>query len=660
MRSYKIESLARTTNVSIFYSVSFCPFQNSNSTQIFATIGDTFAIVGACGPGISGDGSGDADQKLEILSTYSDDNSEESLCSVCWLKSPVDGKPLLAIGGKSGVVKIIDCSTGKLVASMRGHGDEILDLQTSPTHPHIFASTSGDHTVRVWTLDPIYSSQPCIVICGGDCHREQVLTLAFHDSGRFILSGGMDNQVHLWALPNLDSHPTGCDEPLLLHWSHFSTSVLHSNYVDCVAFYGDLILSKAANEHRIVLWRIDGFSSSIADSLRQDNAPTNHDKSKDTLSAFGSGFTRLLQFSIPNTAPWYMRFGKITGSTECPPLIGMGSDSAKIYLFNLRSLEPDSVDESFDGPIYSDDESTLHPSIRQGADDQTQQQDIKARRKRKRRGASYFRPTRRYQSRQSRSSTTAIKESFVEEGGIESGSASEDRFGSPDMTIKTEDQDEYTDIIDSQKAEMAKKDNHVHRRADDIVDDNEINKGDIVEDEEVKEQEGSEYSSSGHHDHRLDMERSVYIDGNADIDINSITSKQNEELKNLFSDEDDNGIMSKNSLSLEDADIENTISSEIQATGVALEGALSSVNQAGLNVQLAPSASVVINEGTSVISDQFQGIRPHMTLEISKSKKLIRHIAFSPGGRYLIAVGDGGVICVWRAIKSGNGQSAKR
>ncbi|KAK9481161.1 WD40-repeat-containing domain protein [Lipomyces japonicus] len=309
-------------------------------------------------------GGGDEGEMIEIISTFHDTNRHESFCSVCWTQDPRTGKPLLAVGGKSGVIKVLDCQTGKIVRTLVGHGDEILDLQVNPRVPHMLASCSGDHTIRVWNLDRVADDhdddnddrrQPfCVAICGGaGGHREQVLTVAFHDSGRFLLSGGMDNQIHMWALPaDLSAKRPGLTvrnnndsvyKPVILHWSHFATSVVHSNYVDSVGFLGDLILSRAAAENKIVLWRINGFrGADQADELTQANAPTDHDNC-DTLSRFkGSSstgttsnttatYTRLAQFNIPHTMPWYMRFG-MTDDADGSCLLAMGSDTGRVYL----------------------------------------------------------------------------------------------------------------------------------------------------------------------------------------------------------------------------------------------------------------------------------------------------------------------------------------
>ena len=54
---------------------------------------------------------------------------------------------------------------------------EINDLAVSPLSPEILASASMDYTVRFWNLNPKHRDQPCTLICGGEGHKEGLLTL---------------------------------------------------------------------------------------------------------------------------------------------------------------------------------------------------------------------------------------------------------------------------------------------------------------------------------------------------------------------------------------------------------------------------------------------------------------------------------------------------
>lgn len=57
---------------------------------------------------------------------------------------------------------------------------------------------------------------------------------------------------------------------------------------------------------------------------------------KDTRSAFGGTFERLIEFQAPDTAPFYMHFGLCFGDH---PLLIMGSTTGKTYLWDLAMIE---------------------------------------------------------------------------------------------------------------------------------------------------------------------------------------------------------------------------------------------------------------------------------------------------------------------------------
>lgn len=88
-------------------------------------------------------------------------------------------------------------------------------------------------------------------------------------------------------MPDVPDGNTGTDKPTSVHYPLFSTTEVHSDYVDwymflisqwlaladlySVKFFGDLILSRSAKPEKaqsvqdksnhILLWKIDGFSS---------------------------------------------------------------------------------------------------------------------------------------------------------------------------------------------------------------------------------------------------------------------------------------------------------------------------------------------------------------------------------------------------------------
>ncbi|KAM0472891.1 hypothetical protein ACHAPX_008568 [Trichoderma viride] len=56
------------------------------------------------------------------------------------------------------------------------------------------------------------------------------LVEAFHETGRYLLSGGHDQIINLWTIPDLPNESIAT--PLQVHYPHFSTSAVHSGIVD--------------------------------------------------------------------------------------------------------------------------------------------------------------------------------------------------------------------------------------------------------------------------------------------------------------------------------------------------------------------------------------------------------------------------------------------
>ncbi|KZF25402.1 WD40 repeat-like protein [Xylona heveae TC161] len=311
-----------------FYGVAFYPYTAPGIDPIFAVTGGRETII--CRP-LPGKQKG-----AEILQWFRDEDQYAGLNSCVWSRDLETGEPLVCVAGTSPKVKVINVKTGQLVQTLIGHGNEIEDLAVSPSSPSILASASMDHSIRIWSLDSNHQSNPCNVICAGEGHKEGVLTIAFHHTGRYLVSGGMDCIINLWALPELPSKNAGSDKTTILHYPHFSTMAIHSDYVDCIRFFDDLILSKSAQEGKIVLWKIDGFSSGKP-FPNPETAPTSHDF-RETKSAFGEGYQRLLQFEAPQTELFYMRFG-FFDSPGMHPVLSIGNTNSKVYFWDLKRFE---------------------------------------------------------------------------------------------------------------------------------------------------------------------------------------------------------------------------------------------------------------------------------------------------------------------------------
>ncbi|KAL6920777.1 hypothetical protein FSHL1_004754 [Fusarium sambucinum] len=330
-------------NVAEFFDVKFCPYQPLDAPPVFAAISKKHVVI--CTLSQTTDSN-----PCEVLSVIRDDDDEASACCCTWTKDPETGAPYLCIGGVDAKVKIYDVVNGKLYRCLTGHGGDVNDLATSPANSSIIASASGDTSIRIWSLDPVHANRPCLVILAGEGHSWDLLS-AFHDTGRYLLSAAHDQIINLWTLPDLPTE--AIQTPARVHYPHFSTSAVHSGIIDCVAFYGDCILSRACHDNVISLWRIEGFSSTNpppAESeapTAQTTVPTNYEEaSRLTRSAFvptispqcPSQYTMLLQFYTPNCGPqFFMRF-KLHFVPDQHPVLAFCNAAGNVFFWDFERL----------------------------------------------------------------------------------------------------------------------------------------------------------------------------------------------------------------------------------------------------------------------------------------------------------------------------------
>lgn len=254
-------------------------------------------------------------------------------------------------GGSPKQIKVLDVESGNLLRSIPGHGQGINDLVVSPLSPHILASCSEDYTIRIWNLHPKFEKQPCVAMFCGEGHRQPILAIHFHPNGRWMLSGGIDTAVCLWAVPpledldrteeELEKH----NEPKIVYYPHFYSTEVHHNYVDCLEFYGDLIISKACRDqtdrksNEIILWKIEGFDPSEPPPAEPPiPLPDIHTRSSFPHSSCSRGFQRLLSFQMPHADRFYHRFG-LLHSPGMRPILCMGNQESKFFFWDLQRLE---------------------------------------------------------------------------------------------------------------------------------------------------------------------------------------------------------------------------------------------------------------------------------------------------------------------------------
>ena len=206
-----------------------------------------------------------SDSSVDLLLAYTDADPEEELYAVAW--SLVE-TPVLLIGGSCGSVKAINILENELVGCFCGHGNSINNIQVHPVDENLILTASKDESIRLWNLQ----TSSCIAIfCGQKGHRDEVLSIAIHPLGNCFVSGGMDSCMNIWSLESpvlqgLIAKSYRTDEsPSSAHYIQFpeySTSSVHKNYIDCVNWYGNFILSGAVSD-KVMLWAPDTAMYSV-------------------------------------------------------------------------------------------------------------------------------------------------------------------------------------------------------------------------------------------------------------------------------------------------------------------------------------------------------------------------------------------------------------
>lgn len=199
----------------------------------------------------------------------------ENFYSCTWALGP-NNYPLVVAAGKRGVLKVLNTITLE-ACGLVGHGDLINELRTSPIDPGLVFSASKDRSVRLWNMRTMI----CVAVFGGDRgHRDEILSLDIHMLGNCMASSSMDTSIKIWNLNDpmlLDAIEKSDDleyvlstdrsfPVVFLQFPLYSTTQLHTDYVDCVRWVGNCLLTKSTN-NRIVLWSPDAQRHKVRNIL---------------------------------------------------------------------------------------------------------------------------------------------------------------------------------------------------------------------------------------------------------------------------------------------------------------------------------------------------------------------------------------------------------
>ncbi|CAG0920478.1 unnamed protein product [Notodromas monacha] len=253
---FRYTSHVKEDHSKAIFGVAFNHHLSPHCDPVFGTVGFNRVSVYKC----SKDGS------MEPQFVFTDPDAAENYYSISWSYVEEEFVPILAFAGEKGIIRVVYCYPNKPmpIKTFTGHGNAVNEVKFHPTIPALLFSASKDHSVRLWNT----KTTALVSIFGGvDGHRDEVLGLDVNTSGTAIVSCGLDHSLKIWRLdvPEVqkaikasfsyrDRKGKVAFETLSQHYPDFSTREVHHNYVDCVAWHGDTLVSKSC-EHDLKFWR---------------------------------------------------------------------------------------------------------------------------------------------------------------------------------------------------------------------------------------------------------------------------------------------------------------------------------------------------------------------------------------------------------------------
>ena len=295
----------------------------SHDRRVFAVTGSSRVSVYECMK----------DGHLQLLQSFDDPDKEEIFYCCVWTYDDVSSESILVTGGARGIVRIINPAR-VTYKQLKGHGLSINDLKIHPRSPSLLLSVSKDHSLRLWNI----KTHTCIAIFGGvEGHRDEVLSADFHKQGNRIISCGMDHALKIWSLDskivadaienshtyNSSKSPTEF-QTARVDFPAFTTRDIHRNYVDCVSWLGNFVLSKSC-ENKIVLWKPGKLDSEWEDLLPESGVISD------------AKTTPIHNFELANSEIWFMRFSLDRNQTT----IALGNMIGKTYIWDIDEDDPD-------------------------------------------------------------------------------------------------------------------------------------------------------------------------------------------------------------------------------------------------------------------------------------------------------------------------------
>ncbi|VDL74832.1 unnamed protein product [Nippostrongylus brasiliensis] len=284
------------------YACAFNPYQPEGSVPILATAAKNMITIYEC-PLDS--------NKITLVRSIKDPSPDMDIFTLTWCYDITDKAHRIAFGGYSGLIRLVDAGSGKLLMNMYGHGDHVNEMRTDPNNSMVFASVSKDTTIRLWN---IRVHGPIAILGGYEGHKDQILSLDWSMDSKYIVSCSMDHSIRLWYLGTDKLQERIRDSMTLKGQANFRKEIaddcqsgrtiqihypiaintdLHNDYVDCVRFLGHYVVSKGS-DMSMVVFRFGSFGEEfykIRPKLQVDTSAL-----------------QLVRLDLPDSDIWFIKF----------------------------------------------------------------------------------------------------------------------------------------------------------------------------------------------------------------------------------------------------------------------------------------------------------------------------------------------------------------
>lgn len=284
------------------YACAFNPYQPDGCVPILATAAKNMITIYECPLNSN---------RINLVRSIKDPSPDMDIFTLTWCYDITDKAHRIAFGGYSGLIRLIDVSSGNLLMNMYGHGDHVNEMRTDPNNSMIFASVSKDTTIRLWN---IRVHGPIAILGGYEGHKDQVLSLDWSLDSKYIVSCSMDHSIRLWYLGTdklqerirdsmtlkgqvnfrkelADDCQSG--RTIQIHYPIAINTDLHNDYVDCVRFLGHYVISKGS-DMSVVIFRFGSFGEEfykIRPKLQVDTSAL-----------------QLARLDLPDSDIWFIKF----------------------------------------------------------------------------------------------------------------------------------------------------------------------------------------------------------------------------------------------------------------------------------------------------------------------------------------------------------------